>query len=186
MKIHYLFCVFIIILISGCASLQIEDNWPNDIPPLSYFENYYAQDKAHQKVCTKAQYLTWIKRFYYGSFIYSRGWKQATDETLASLPPEENKEQIAYQMSVIGDLIAPEWAKNPSYRVIHTRHIVIWGDALTRSAENNQQRAIINQVHIDVIDLLAGRLQDEDIRKERYGVADDVQDDESLFEKSQV
>lgn len=180
------FAIAIIFTLSSCATLQTEENWPKDIPPLSYFENYYEQDKAHQEVAPLSRYLLWVKRFYYGSFIYSRGWKQATQETVATIEGEQQKQLVEYQMSVIGDLIAPEWAKDSDYRAINTRHILVWGEALRLSVANNQQRAVIDKVHIDVIDLLAGRIQPEVIEKTRYGVAVVITDEDLFLDDAQT
>jgi hypothetical protein len=64
---------------------------------------------------------------------------QATEELVDSLPKTQDKQDAKRLMLDIGNLIGPESAKNKKYRLINTRHVGIWGDAINASIVQPQQ-----------------------------------------------
>lgn len=165
---------------SACSLMPTASNWPADIPAITYFESYYDKNENFKEVGSKSEYLLWVKRFYFGSFLYSRGWKQATAEVLASISDLQKREEAEIKMREIGDLVAPEWAMNREGRIINTRHIVLWGNALSGSFDKGSQIDVIDAVLLDIKSLLARQLSPKDIQAERYGESQ-VALDEELF-----
>lgn len=155
-------------LLSACAMHQKELMWPDTVPELNYFKDYYAQDKANQNVLSERAYLEWIKKFYLGSTLYSRGWNMMTNELVTSLSNSEDKEISFKKLRQLGKRIAAEWAKDSRHRVINTRHISIWGNALLESIGKKEQLALISKVEKDVDALLKQDIKPKSINAERY------------------
>ena len=155
-------------LLSACVSTHKALVWPENIPPLEYFRGYYAQDEQHQKAMKERAYLEWIKKFYLGSAIYSRGWNMVTNEVITSLDNENHEKQTRQRMQKLGKLISAEWAKHSKYRVINTRHISIWGNALLESISKKEQLLLISKVEGDVDALLTKQIKPGSIQEERY------------------
>lgn len=154
--------------LSACATLPKGHQWPESIPPRSYFTDYYSRDKASQSVLPQSEYLTWVHRFYFGWELYRRGLLQATDELLATLPEPSEQNYARHKMIKLGTLIAPEWAKNHQYRVINSRHMLIWGNALNEAMVKKQQLLILDKISHDAEHLLAGKLKPKQIYNDRY------------------
>lgn len=173
-----LLCLFL----SACATLPEDHQWPEGIPPKSYFTEYYSRDKAHQEVLSQSEYLTWVHRYYFGWQLYRRGWLQATDELLATLHDPEQKGYAHQKMIKLGTLIAPEWAKNHEYRVITTRHMLIWGNALNESVVRKEQMLTLDKIAEDVNDLLTGKIKPKHIHSNRYYVQEPFEDSSAMIE----
>lgn len=160
-----------LVFLAACSTTQrnlSQPNWPEQLPPLSYFTDYYAQDPEHQEVLSESGYLNWIKRFYLGWELYRRGWLQATDELVATLDDPEDKRIARERAEEIGRLVSPEWAKARNYRVINTRHLTIWGNALNKSMVKQEQLIMLDKILSDVKILLDRKLQPKDIASNRY------------------
>ncbi len=157
-----------ICLLHACSSTPT-NLAPNsiNIPNKSYFVDYYQQDLEHQKVLSKKDYLTWVHRFYFGWPLYPRGWIKATEELTQPLPIEQQA-KARKKMSSIGNLVAPEWAKNKAFRVINTRHLSIWGNSIRNSSAKGMQLILLESILLDVNALLNGSLQPSDISYKRY------------------
>ncbi|MBX2808742.1 MAG: hypothetical protein KTR20_08940 [Cellvibrionaceae bacterium] len=165
----------VLLCISSCATLPTGDAWPDSIPPQAYFSAYYAQDPAHQQVSTEANYLKWIKRFYFGWELYGRGWLQATEELLDALDSPQAQASGRQLMADIGRLVSAEWAKDSRYRVINTRHISVWGNTLNDAIVKGEALLILERLLADVNALLNKDITPAAIRASRY-YPDDVDD----------
>lgn len=160
---------FIFSVLTGCTTVQQNtSHWSDELPPRAYFENYYARDTEHQAVTSLNEYLLWIQRFYFGWEFYSRGWLQTTNELLETLTNEDEKQYARERSLLIAKLISAEWAKNKNYRVINTRHLVIWGEAVNRSIEKKEQIKILDRILVDVNDLLCEQIEPKMIADNRY------------------
>ena len=169
------------LLVSGCSTYYKVKSWPEEIPSRSYFTDYYAQDTENQRLISEKEYLVWIHRFYYGWELYRRGWLRATDELVSTIDEPHEKVQARETSTTIGQLVAPEWAKNPNYRVINTRHLIIWGNALNESMIRDEQILILNQILSDVKALLDGDIKPKELASNRYYEPEEFGQDEFEF-----
>ena len=166
MKIHYL--LPLLVLISACTTINQHAPWPAQLPPQAFFVDYYQQDVDNQQVMSEQRYLRWVQRFYLGWELYPRGWLQTMKELIQSLPTLNEQDRARQLMTALGQAVAAEWAKNGRYRVINTRHLSLWGNALSRAIVDKQQIQTLEKITQDVDDLLAKRLSPKQIRKDRY------------------
>jgi hypothetical protein len=160
------------LIFSGCASVKEKKTWPAEIPPIHVYTDYYSQDVGHQTALTEQEYLLWVHRFYYGWALYNRGWLKATDELVATLKTENDKKDAKEKMLAIGKLVSPEWAKNKQYRVINSRHLGIWGNAINSSILAKEQMLMLDKILLDVQLLLEKRVEPNSIIEARYYLAD--------------
>ncbi|MFT6254650.1 MAG: hypothetical protein ACJATV_000900 [Granulosicoccus sp.] len=161
--------------ITACSNSPDKKNWNREIPPEKFFSAYYQEDIPHQAALSERDYLMWVNRFYFGWQLYRRGWMQATEELVASLPKAQDKQNAKRLMLQIGNLIGPEWAKNKKYRLINTRHLGIWGDAISASIVNHQQMAILNNIMNDAKALLKKDIPSQLIMADRYYPQEDFE-----------
>lgn len=157
----------------SCSTLYKNSSWPSPLPPKYYFIDYYSYDKEHQKVLSLESYLVWIQRFYLGWKFYDRGWLKVTNEVSTTLKNKEDKKKSKEIMLKMGNRIAPEWAKNYQYRVINTRHLGIWGNAINQSIVNSEQLIILEKINRDVDALLDRTITPTDIADDRYYSVED-------------
>lgn len=148
--------------------MPAESTWPESMPSLQYYKDYYAENKQHQEVLSERAYLGWIKKFYLGSMLYRRGWNMMTNELVSSLDNSDNKNLTRKKMKLLGKRISAEWAKDTRFSLIKTRHISIWGNALLESISKNQQLMLISKVEQDVDALLTRKITSDAIRADRY------------------
>lgn len=152
----------------SCSTAYRSDSWPASLPPQAYFVDYYIQDKANQEVLDLGEYLTWVKRFYLGWELYNQGWLKVADKLPQTLKSEEDKINSRNKVLNIGKLVAPEWAKDPRHRVINTRHLGIWGNAINESIVRSEQIQLLEKILTDVNDLLNKKIKPSDITSDRY------------------
>ncbi|MGH1486763.1 MAG: hypothetical protein ACRBCI_11125 [Cellvibrionaceae bacterium] len=158
-------------LFTACSSTPTNlgaDNWSEDLPPKSYFSAHYQQDSQQKYISTEENYLLWVKRFYFGWELYGRGWLKATNELVETLPNKNDRKEAKEKSLLIAKLVAPEWAKDKQYRVINTRHLIIWGNALNESTIKKEQLLILDRILRDVNTLLDRKIQPKDIASNRY------------------
>lgn len=74
----------------------------------------------------------------------------------------------------MGVAIAAEWAKDNTVRLITTRHVAIWGNALRKSAERAEIMEIVDLVLDDVDNLLNHRMAADIIAENRFYADEDV------------
>ncbi|MGV6807731.1 MAG: hypothetical protein ACWA5K_07515 [bacterium] len=157
-------------ILVGCASLrpQIEDADRYKIPPETWYQLHYQADAVNRAAQTWENYYGWAQGFYTGTTLYRRGWHQLTDEVLSSLTSAEEQHIARDKLFQLGKLISPEWAKKNNYRIINSRHMGIWGNALLVAVRRGETLNLIDRVSNDVEAMLTGRLSPEDISASRY------------------
>ncbi len=171
MKIVFL---SLVCLLSACAQVK---EWPASIPSETYFVNYYQQDTSNQEVLSKEDYLMWVQRFYVGWELYHGGWVKITQNFVDTIDDQQAKDQALSKLAEIGRLVSAEWAKHQNYRAINTRHLSIWGMALSESALREDQLNQLNRMQHDVEALLAGSMQPDDIKEDQYYPVEKVDND---------
>ncbi len=159
---------------AACSTHQVaQDNWPADLPEHRYFQQAYDSDAANKAFQTRAEYETWVLRFYKGSAFYRRGWIKMTNELLAELPDPKQQQEAKAKMERLGIMIASEWAKKNDKRAIFTSNVAVWGNALLESIDRGVPLELINRVSRDVDNLLARKIKPDLITATRYFKPDD-------------
>ena len=174
MPLRYLFLAIIIALPACAANNVKEPSWPNELPPHDDFLYLYLQDSTNNNIQNLDQYMTWVIRFYQGWELYPNGWNNVTQELLLRINAPDLANEIKEKMDRLGFLISGEWAKNNKTRIINTRHVSIWGNALMKSLEHGETLELIDRITIDVEDLLASRISPEIITEDRFYAEEDI------------
>ncbi len=155
-------------LLPACAVRAPEPVWPDGIPPRSVFSAEYQASGANRELQSEEQYLLWIVRFYEG-YSAIPGWHTMTRQVMERLPPGDH-ERINARLSDLGVRIGAEWAKDNAVRHLSTRSAGVWRDALLEALARNELDAYLDRLSADVDALLAGELDNDAIRFERYYV----------------
>ncbi|AEG01882.1 hypothetical protein [Methylomonas methanica] len=164
-----------ILLLPACATVQENDtDWPAQLPPHGYFLRSYQGDAINAGLQPLAQYLLWVKRFYRGWELYPSGWENVTRDLLLRVKQPELADEIEEKMGRLGLVISAEWAKNNRTRLINSRHVSIWGNALLKSLEQGETLQILERVAADVDDLLHHRISADVITASRFYAEDDI------------
>ena len=150
------------------ACTHVKEYWPAEMPSKGTFVSFYKQDKDNLAKQTQQEYLLWIQRFYLGWEIYRRGWLKMTNELLEEIDSPKEKQKIKQKMDKLGFSISSEWAKKTKHRRVYTRHVSIWGNALLESLSRGEYEQLIDKVQQDVNDLLAHKLEPNQITASRY------------------
>lgn len=168
MLIRYVLQTLSLATSAGCGLGPVRDiDWPEDIPPRSYYDRLYDSDAADRAAQTKDEYLTSVMRLYLGWEGFPRGWRDIKREAAATVSSERS-EVVRNKFSRLGEFISGEWAKNSTSRVIFTSTVAAWGDALFEAAERQEIEALLDRVGEDVKSLLARQLDPEAITLDRY------------------
>lgn len=157
-----------IAIVSCVRTPTTHENWPQSLPPLSYFLDIYEADEVNQAVQSQNNYLLWVKRFYQGSKLYSDGWESITQDLLLNIEDPGELTVVRYKMDHLGKLISGEWSKISTKRSIYSRDLSIWGQALLESIERQDEEKLIDQVTQDVEAMLAGDIKPKTISIKRY------------------
>lgn len=154
-------------LLAACASSRVLTEWPDTVPDQDIFLQAYQADTKNQLEQSDVQYLTWVVRFYEGWEMMATGWNDMTpvmvndlDEPLAS--------EVAFLRDELGVMIAAEWAKDNSVRVIDTAMLSLWGGVMVDAVEPEVRVDAIELITDDVEQLLAGELAPGSINDARY------------------
>jgi len=154
---------------SACVQAPVDTGaWPNSLPPFSHYQEVYAQDPDNQEIQSKDEYLNWVIRFYQGSTLYPDGWHSISRDILENVDDPAKKKRVERKLAALGKRISAEWAKDADSRVIRSRELSIWGQAILKSVNNDEEEKLIDQVSADVEALFAGRLDPVDINLKRY------------------
>lgn len=163
------------ITLPACVALPTKSGlWSDDVPAQAYFLEVYAQDTNNNSRQNLDQYLTWVMRFYQGSELYANGWNNITQAILFKNNVPEMAAKIKDKMARLGLLVSSEWAKDNQIRLITTRHVAIWGNALLKSLEQGESLVLIDRVMVDVEDLLASRISADAITEDRFYAEEEV------------
>jgi hypothetical protein len=152
--------------LSSCTIFQSSDDWSAQLPPKSYFVDYYQRSTDNHPYQDQESYLGWVKIFYEGNPL-SPGWLQLTEGLLFE-SPEDKKQEYADVMAELGQRIGAEWAQNNRVRLIDTRCASIWRDALIEAVEIGDLENYMLRFQADVYAILEGSLDKEEIEFSRY------------------
>ena len=168
-RIKCLILIGFVLLLGACVSVpEKEASWSSAWPPESLFVAAYEAELDNQAVQSADNYMRWIRRFYQGWTFYSEGWDWLTDRVLVGIDDDAQRQQITQHMYSMGMRISREWAKSSDHRVINTRHLLVWGEALKLSAARDQELWLAVKVSADIDRLLAFELDPSMIKSSRY------------------
>lgn len=166
-----------IMILPACSALPSKQAlWPADLPPQEYFLSAYQQDAINHQNQSLDEYLGWVSRFYQGTEFYPNGWDNITRSILSGVTQPDKADEVKDKMQQLGLLISGEWAKNNRTRLITSRHVAIWGNALIKSQQNGETLELLERVSADVEGLLEQRIAAEDITEDRFYAEEDVLD----------
>lgn len=174
MKTRFL-AILIIVVLPACGTLMAKDPiWPDDLPRYAYFFNEYQRDVVNTNSQTLDQYLTWVMRFYHGWELYPSGWNNIKQDLLFRIKDPALANEVKDKMDNLGLSISREWAKNNDTRVINTRHVSIWGNALLKSLQQGETLQIIERITADVRDLIGKKISADVITENRFYAEEDI------------
>lgn len=176
MQLHYI--LFAIALgLSGCvAQTAKESTGFAQLPGNEYFLKLYRQDKGNNTIQSLDEYLNWVRCFYEGTDLYPYGWRSITQTVLQKIDSPDMKNVVRGRMAQLGMLISGEWAKNNQTRLINSRQVSIWGNALIKSLEQGKILDLIEQVNADMENLLARKISADVITEDRFYAEEDFFD----------
>ena len=149
-----------------------DDDWPEQVPPKTYYLTHYADDKVNQQAQTLANYLDWVEKFYYGSSFYPVGWISLESDFLNSYKAfnasANDVANMKKRTELLGKKISAEWAKASKERLITTRHIIVWGRASRAAQKAGLHEVFFAQWEADVNALLNRTLLGSDVKSARY------------------
>ncbi|HCH20534.1 MAG: hypothetical protein CL692_04025 [Cellvibrionales bacterium] len=157
------------LLLASCSSLKVElRDWPANWPSESYFQAVYDRDQANQADQSYAEYIVWVKRFYSGWVFYPSGWDGMVEQLLATKEDPVLQAWFRQEMLALGARISSEWAKDDNHRLINSRHLLNWSDAVRRSVAQGQEEWLLAEINQDVAGLLNGSITASSIEEKRY------------------
>ena len=172
MRLGSLKLPLLLILLLGqvaCTTLRQDGEWPEDMPSALYYaEQYQAGGDELARVQSLDNYYMWIKRFYNGWVMQPQGWHWLTDAVSDAIEEPAQRKRVRNKMGIIGKRISAEWAKDKNHRVINTRHLIVWSNAVRLSVREETEEALADQVLADVDALLERQLAPKAISKARY------------------
>lgn len=172
-----------LLLISGCSTLrdQTKLEWPEGIPSIDYYIAAYDEDPSNKELISLDAYLLWIKRIYLGWELYGRGWLELSGNLAETIADKTDRDLAEAKLAFMGKIVSSEWAKHRRLSTIKTRHLLIWGNALDQSPENNEQLEIIDKVLADANSLIMRQLTPKDILTDRYYPQEALDDPDDPF-----
>lgn len=159
---------FILVIFSGCASAPKQDHWPQEIPPYSYYLAAYQADTLNSERQSLEAYLDWVKNYYYGNALYSRGWLKVIEEAKEFVDDPIEGEAIEEKLYIVGKKVSAEWSKSKSAQTINTKLLGIWGVSLQEALDRGEALEFLDRVMADVEALLSQQVSINDIDKYRY------------------
>lgn len=152
--------------LAACVGPAPAVPWPAELPPRSLFQQQWRADAANRDVQTRADYLMWVLRFYQGYNLVP-GWLGMMEQVRSRVPDPQWR-SIEPRLWQLGQLIGGEWAKDNSVRKLNTRAAAVWRDALLEALSRQDLDNYLQRLEQDVAALLAGQLDGDSIRFERY------------------
>lgn len=170
---YYVF-VLVVLTLPSCATQQVKSSiWSDDLPPRTYFLDRYQQDVVNKNSQGQDEYLKWVTRFYKGWELYPSGWDNISQQVLLKLNKHPAAGEIRVKLERLGLIISAEWAKNNKTRIINTRLVALWGNALIKSLEHGETLQLIDHVAADINNLLTRKLAIDAIAADRYYAQDE-------------
>lgn len=170
-------CLTVSLLVGCIGPRHASENWPESLPPLSFFKRVYYADERNQPQQTLNSYLRWVRNFYQGFELYRQGWNDFVPDVLEEVEDPTKKAEVERQLYYLGRDISGEWSKNDEKRVIRTRHLSVWGNAMRTALAEGEVLGIIDRIEQDVEALLNRTLSPSQINADRYH----EQDEEDAF-----
>lgn len=158
----------LLVVLAGCAIRAPTPPWPDGAPSPELFRTEWRRSADVQRVQAEEDYLLWVSRFYTGNGAVP-GWLDMTEQVLQRLPMEQHAD-ISARLFELGGRIGREWAKDNTVRRLNTRSAGVWRDALLEALARDDLDAFLERLSADVDALLAGTLDNDAIRFERYYV----------------
>lgn len=115
--------------LTACKTVNVLDEWPEDLPVQRHFITSYTADPDNQQVQSIEDYLNWVVSFYQGSLLSPMGWNDMSSAILTGMEDEELN-RAARLREQLGLLIAAEWAKDNGVRIIDTALLGLWGEVM--------------------------------------------------------
>lgn len=169
---HLVLAIALMASLTACIHTPSIDGWSDDMPPKQYFSAYFKQDPKHAEYQTETNYLGWIRVYYQGNLIRPKGWLETVDE-VAATQPVQHQQVVHDEMMALGKLISAEWALDDNVRLLNTRNLQAWGEAVKEAINRDELRELIVFIRNDVNALLSGEISRDDIDYERYFADDD-------------
>lgn len=158
-----------VLLFAACARTPVDQmDWPQALPPIHYYQQTYQQDQSNRETQSLASYLNWVRRFYHGWDLYPDGWLSTSRDILGGMENAEKRQRLEAKLAELGKLISAEWAKSSDNRTIRSRELSVWGQALLKSVNNDEEEHLVDRVTVDVKSLLSGQLDPTDVNLQRY------------------
>jgi len=165
-QVRFLALSLIAFLSQGCL-VNNSSRWPENVPEREYFESIYWADAGNQLVQSRADYLQWVVSFYEGTLIAPLGWLELQSIVL-EMSDSSRLIHLSNRLTILGGLIAGEWAKENEERVIDSGMLSLWASIMQQSIGFGAQESTILLIEKDVNSLLAGELAPNAIDDERY------------------
>jgi len=169
LRLQSLLLWLVFFLLPGCAiQTQVEElqGWPAELPPSQPFRAAWLADTGNQGFQSEDEYLQWVQRFYQGSTLVP-GWLEVSDQVLGRLGAAE-QQNVSRRLLPLGIRIGTEWAKDNAVRLINTRMVAVWRDALLEALRREDLEAFLLLLEQDVTALIDGNLMPDAIQFERY------------------
>ncbi|MFK7733934.1 MAG: hypothetical protein AB8B48_20095 [Pseudomonadales bacterium] len=162
--------LLVISLLSACSNLQQStgSDWPQELPPASFFVAAYKADTANHEHQSLQKYLYWVRRFYEGTTLYPNGWHDLSEDVLAATPDPDLARVREQKLFKLGRDIAAEWSKDSVVNRVDSNHLAVWGVAAGRAVEENTVDETLQMISEDVQKLLSLELEPNVITEERY------------------
>ena len=155
-------------LVACCASTPPPaEDWPRSIPPRANYEQLHARDATNGEIESLDEYLVWVTRFYAGWGPFPYGWNAMSEAALEAVP-EERYALVVAKLDYLGQLISGEWAKARARTRIPSRALSAWAQAMNEAIERGEVEALLDRAIEDVQSVLAGNLDGDAIRLDRY------------------
>jgi len=154
------------LMTASCALVPERPEWPDNLPPRSYYEAQYAADRYNQQFQSKQEYLMWVQRFYTG-WGGVQGWHTIREEILAEVDTA-SQARMRDALRKLDQRISAEWAKESDRRVIVNQTVQVWIDAAYEAGIRGDHWRLLRQISADVDALLAGTLEPSRITLGRY------------------
>ena len=183
-NIYSLIILLMSVLLASCSAPvkegALENNWPGDIPQYGYYEQLYLQDEDNQTVQTQDDYLTWVKRFFKGWIGFAKGWHDVSQQIVENVPTQDH-DTIRDQLADMGKRVSGEWAKKSKKRLIYTKDLAIWGDALSEALYHEQILETVQSIDRDINALLNKEITSNEITMDRYFSDQNVDQEFSMY-----
>ena len=166
-----LLCLLLVIQ-AACTTVRPQGEWPENMPSAIYYAEQYSQGgESLAQVQSLENYYMWVKRFYTGWVLQPQGWHWLPNAVSEAIEEPAQRKRVRDKMALMGRQISAEWAKDSDHRVINTRHLLVWSNAVRLSVRNETEEQLADQVMADVDALLQGQLAPSAISKARYADA---------------